>query len=51
MKYVGVDVGKRKYRAAIVDEDGVLIKGLSFVNDFLGLKDLSGRFLKVMRLL
>ena len=34
VKYVGVDVGKRKCRAAVVDEDGVLIKEFSFTNDF-----------------
>jgi len=33
-----VDVGKRKCRAAIVDEDGVLIKEFSFVNDFSGIE-------------
>jgi transposase len=43
---VGVDVGKRKCRAAVVDGDGVLIKEFSFVNDFSGIegfvKELSG---------
>jgi len=36
--YVGVDIGKRKCRAAVVDEDGVLIKEFSFVNDFSGIE-------------
>jgi len=34
MRFVGVDVGKRKCRAAVVDGDGVLIKEFSFINDF-----------------
>jgi len=38
LRYVGVDVGKRKCRAAVVDEDGVLIKEFSFVNDFSGIE-------------
>jgi len=36
--YVGVDIGKRKCRAAVVDEDGVLIKEFSFLNDFSGIE-------------
>ena len=38
LRYVGVDVGKRKCRAAFVDGDGVLIKEFSFVNDFSGIE-------------
>jgi transposase len=36
--YVGVDVGKRKCRAAVVDGDGVLVDEFSFSNDFEGIK-------------
>jgi len=38
LRYVGVDVGKRKCRAAVVDEDGVLVDEFSFFNDFDGLE-------------
>jgi transposase len=36
--YVGVDVSKRKCRAAVVDGDGVLVDEFSFSNDFEGIK-------------
>jgi transposase len=39
VKYVGVDVGKRKCRAAVVDEDGVLVEEFSFTNDFSGIEE------------
>jgi len=32
--YVGVDVGKRRCRAAVVDGDDVLVDEFSFSNDF-----------------
>lgn len=38
LRYVGIDISKRKCRAAIVDEDGVLIKEFSFFNDFSGIE-------------
>jgi transposase len=36
--YVGVDVSKRKCRAAVVDGDGVLVDEFSFSNDFEGIR-------------
>jgi transposase len=38
VKYVGVDVSKRKCRAAVVDEEGVLVDEFSFANDFSGIE-------------
>ncbi|MGB9854281.1 MAG: IS110 family transposase [Candidatus Bathyarchaeales archaeon] len=38
MRYVGVDLGKRKCRAAVVDREGVLVDEFSFSNDFEGIK-------------
>jgi len=37
MKYVGVDIGKRKCRAAFIDEDGEVVDEFSFRNDFVGI--------------
>jgi len=37
VRYVGVDISKRKCRAAIVDEDGLLVDEFSFRNDFVGI--------------
>ena len=37
MRYVGVDVSKRKCRAAFIDEDGEVVDEFSFRNDFVGI--------------
>lgn len=37
MRYIGVDVGKRRCRAAVMDDEGVLIDEFSFSNDFSGI--------------
>ncbi|HDO41356.1 MAG TPA: IS110 family transposase [Candidatus Bathyarchaeota archaeon] len=37
MRYVGVDVSKRKCRAAFIDEDGEIVEEFSFRNDFVGI--------------
>ena len=34
MRYVGVDVSKRKCRVAFIDEDGEIVDEFSFRNDF-----------------
>jgi len=36
--YVGVDIGKKKCMAAVVDGDGVLVKEFSFANDSSGIE-------------
>ena len=33
MKYVGVDIGKRKCRAAIMNPEGKIVKELDFSNN------------------
>ena len=38
MKYVGVDISKRKCRAAFIDEDGEIVDEFSFSNDFDGIE-------------
>jgi transposase len=38
VRYVGVDIGKGKCRAAFVGEDGVLINEFGFVNEFSGIE-------------
>jgi transposase len=37
VRYVGVDIGKRRCRAAFVDEDGEVVDEFSFRNDFVGI--------------
>ncbi|MEM3602051.1 MAG: transposase, partial [Candidatus Bathyarchaeia archaeon] len=38
MRYVGVDISKRKCMVAVVDGDGVLVDEFSFSNDVEGIK-------------
>ena len=38
MRYVGVDVSKRRCRAAFVDGDGEVVDEFSFSNDFDGIE-------------
>ncbi len=35
-KYIGVDIGKKKCRAAVMDGEGELVDEFSFSNDSLG---------------
>jgi len=37
MRYVGVDISKRKYRAVFIDEDDKIVDEFSFRNDFVGI--------------
>ena len=37
VRYVGVDVSKRKCRAAFIDGDGEVVDEFSFRNDFVGI--------------
>jgi len=41
MKYVGVDIGKRKCRAAIMNSDGKIVKELDFNNNSDGIDSLT----------
>jgi transposase len=41
MKYVGVDIGKRKYRAAIMNSEGKIVKELDFSNNSDGIASLT----------
>jgi len=41
MKYVGVDIGKRKCRAAIMNSEGRIVKELDFNNDSAGIANLT----------
>jgi len=43
MKYVGVDIGKWKCRAALMDPDGSIIEEFTFPNDAEGIHDLASR--------
>ena len=43
MRYVGVDVSKRRCRATIIDEGGLLLDEFSFSNDFLGISSFLSR--------
>jgi len=38
VRYVGVDLSKRRCRVAVVDGDGVLVDEFSFSNDFEGIR-------------
>ena len=38
MRYVGVDVSKRKCRAAFIDGNGEVVEEFSFSNDFDGIE-------------
>lgn len=37
VRYVGVDINKRKCRAAVIDGDGEVVDEFSFGNDFIGI--------------
>jgi len=39
---VGVDISKRKCRAAVIDRDGEVVDEFSFRNDFVGISMFSG---------
>jgi len=41
MKYVGIDVGKAKCRAAIMDPKGFIVKEFTFSNNLKGIEDLT----------
>jgi activator of 2-hydroxyglutaryl-CoA dehydratase len=43
MKYVGIEVGKWKCRAAIMNSEGALIDEFTFPNDHEGIYDLASR--------
>jgi transposase len=43
MKYVGVDIGKWRCRAAVMNPEGVLIDEFAFNNDAEGIRDLASR--------
>jgi activator of 2-hydroxyglutaryl-CoA dehydratase len=43
MRYVGVDVGKWRCRAAIMNPDGVVVDEFTFPNDAEGILDLASR--------
>jgi len=43
MKYVGVDIGKWKCRAAVMNPEGVLIDEFAFNNDHQGIEDLASK--------
>ena len=43
MKYVGVDIGKWKCRAALMDPEGTIIEEFTFPNDAEGIPDLASR--------
>ena len=43
MKYVGVDIGKWRCRAAVMDPEGVLIDEFAFNNDHQGIEDLASK--------
>lgn len=43
MKYIGVDIGKWKCRAAVMNPEGVLIDEFTFNNDHQGIEDLASR--------
>jgi transposase len=37
MRYIGVDVGKKRYQAHITDEEGVILDEFPFDNTFNGI--------------
>jgi hypothetical protein len=43
MKYVGVDIGKWRCRAAVMDPEGTVIDEFAFNNDAEGIRDLASR--------
>ena len=43
MRYVGVDIGKWKCRAAVMDPEGGIIEEFTFPNDAEGIQDLASR--------
>ncbi|RLC73445.1 MAG: hypothetical protein DRI26_00830 [Chloroflexi bacterium] len=43
MKYVGVDIGKWKCRAAVMGPDGAIIEAFTFNNDRIGMEELASR--------
>jgi len=43
MKYVGVDIGKWKCRAAVTDPDGTIMEEFTFPNDAEGIRNLASR--------
>ena len=43
MKYIGIDIGKWKCRAAVMNPEGVLIDEFSFNNDHQGIEELASR--------
>ena len=43
MRYVGVDIGKWKCRAALMNPDGVVVDEFTFPNDAEGIHDLASR--------
>jgi len=51
MMCAGMDLSKRKRRAAVVDRDGVLVDEFSFSNDFEGIKRLFLSFRRATRML
>ncbi len=43
MRYVGVDIGKWRCRAAIMDPEGVIVDEFAFTNDHAGVENLTSR--------
>ena len=43
MRYIGVDVGKRRCRACVMDEEGSVVDEFPFTNDAGSIETLLGR--------
>ena len=43
VRYVGIDIGKWKCRAAVMDPEGSIIEEFTFPNDAEGIHDLASR--------
>ena len=43
MRYVGIDVGKQKCRAAIMDHEGFIVDEFTFPNDYEGIQGMASR--------
>jgi hypothetical protein len=43
MRYVGIDVGKQRCRAAVMDGGGSVVEEFTFTNNFQGIEDLASR--------
>jgi transposase len=43
VRYVGIDVGKQRCRAAVMDQGGFIINEFNFTNNYQGIEDLASK--------